>query len=53
VLHWLNRHHVQILNVAGSREEKHCPIYENVYAFLTEVFRLAQNDGAVYEPAAD
>jgi len=40
VLHWLNRHHVQILNVAGSREEKHRPIYAQVYALLIGLFQL-------------
>lgn len=39
LLLWLNRHHVQVLNVAGSREEKHCPIYAQAYALLFGLFQ--------------
>ncbi|TLS68634.1 hypothetical protein FEF65_02710 [Mariprofundus erugo] len=38
VLYWLNCLDVQVLNVAGPREGKHCPIYNRAISFLmTEV----------------
>jgi len=55
--YWLNCHHVQVLNVAGPREGKNCPIYDHAYAFLVELFQLMQNpakeDDYVYEPMRD
>jgi len=52
---WLNFHHVQVLNVAGPREGKHCPIYDHAYLFLSELFKLMQSpakeDDCLYEPA--
>jgi hypothetical protein len=38
----LNRHAIKILNVAGPREGKSCPIYDRAYHFLHEVFQLMQ-----------
>jgi len=46
VLHWLNCHHVQVLNVAGPREEKYCPIYAQAYALLFGLFQQMQKQGA-------
>jgi len=40
LLHWLHYCHVQVLNVAGPREEKHCPIYAQAYALLSGLFQL-------------
>jgi len=51
VLYWLNCQQFQVLNVAGPREEKHCPIYKRAYTFLFEFFQLTQKDDHVYEPA--
>jgi len=45
LLHWLTRHHVQVLNVAGPREEKHCPIYAQAYALLFGLIQQIQNQG--------
>jgi len=54
VQYWLNCHHVQVLNVAGPREGKHCPIYDHAYLFLSEFFKLMQTqskeDDCLYEP---
>jgi len=55
VQYGLNCHHVQVLNVAGPREGKLCPIYDHAYMFLSELFRLTQRpeaDECCYEPAA-
>jgi len=53
VLYWLNCHHVQVLNVAGPRDGKHCPIYDHAYSFLFEFFQLTRKDDNIYEPATD
>jgi len=42
VQYWLSCHHVQVLNVAGPREGRHCPIYDQTYAFLIELLRFTQ-----------
>jgi len=43
VLYWLNCHDIKVLNVAGPREGKFCPIHDRAYSFLCELFKLAQN----------
>ncbi len=40
LLYWLNSQRVQVLNVAGPREGKSCPIYEQAYSLLHELFQL-------------
>ncbi|MFQ5356208.1 MAG: putative molybdenum carrier protein [Mariprofundaceae bacterium] len=56
VQYWLNTHHVKVLNVAGPREGKNCPIYDHAYSFLFDLFQLMQRPeneaGYVREPAA-
>lgn len=56
VAYWLNCHHVEVLNVAGPRDGKHCPIYNHTHAFLNELFQLmrkqAKDGDSVYEPAS-
>jgi len=49
---WLSTHRVQILNVAGPREDHACPIYAHAYAFLLDLLRMQSADAAVREPAA-
>jgi hypothetical protein len=39
----LNRHSVKVLNVAGPREERFCPIYDRAYPLLHDLFRLMQD----------
>jgi len=46
LLHWLHYYHVQVLNVAGPREEKHCPIYAQAYAMLSGLIQQMQKQGA-------
>jgi len=52
--YWLNALDIKVLNVAGPREGKYCPIYDHAYAFLIELFRLmekpAEDNDYVYEP---
>ncbi len=54
VAYWLNALEIEVLNVAGPREGRHCPIYDHAYAFLVELFRLKEKPAAdndyVYEP---
>jgi hypothetical protein len=50
VLYWLNCHQVRILNVAGPREGKHCPVYDHAYGFLKELFSLLQRHMDAREP---
>jgi len=54
VAYWLNALEIEVLNVAGPREGRHCPIYDHAYAFLVELFRLMEKPAAdndyVYEP---
>jgi len=52
VAYWLNAMDIKVLNVAGPREGKHCPIYDHAYLFLSELFKLMQStqDDDVYEP---
>jgi len=44
VLYWFNSHQIRILNVAGPREGKHCPVYDHTYGFLTEFFTQLRHD---------
>jgi len=48
---WLNFHKVKVLNVAGPREGKYCPIYDHAHAFLAILFRLIWRDHHVSESA--
>jgi len=50
VLYWLNCFQVQILNVAGPREGKHCPIYDHAYALLTELLKMSRSPAETNEP---
>ncbi len=38
----LSCHPFKVLNVAGPREGKFCPIYDHAYLFLHELFKLMQ-----------
>jgi len=49
---WLDTLRVQVLNVAGPRESRRCPIYDYAYSFLIELFRFTQDGDCVHEPAA-
>jgi len=51
-VYWLNALNVQVLNVAGPREGKRCPIYGRAYNFLSDLFRQMQEDNCACEPAA-
>jgi len=42
IAYWLNTQNIEVLNVAGPREGKHCLIYDYAYAFLRELFQLMQ-----------
>lgn len=42
VLYRLNSHPIDVLNVAGPREEIFCPIHDRAQAFLRRLFQLAQ-----------
>lgn len=39
VLDWLEQYHIQVLNVAGPREEKRQGIYAQTHSFLLTLFR--------------
>jgi len=51
---WLIFHRVQVLNVAGPRDGKHCPVYDHAYFLLSKLFKLMPNptkeDDCLYEP---
>jgi len=51
IAYWLNTLNIEVLNVAGPREGKHCLIYQHAYSLLSELFHLMQNsqDDHVYE----
>jgi len=53
VIYWMNCHAIDVLNVAGPREGKYFPVYDQAHSFLTGVFRqqLGGNQN-VYEPSA-
>lgn len=42
ILYWLKSHPIDVLNVAGPREETFCPIHGRAYALLRKFFQLAQ-----------
>lgn len=42
ILYWLSSHPINVLNVAGPREETFCPIHDRAYRFLKKLFQLAQ-----------
>ncbi|PIW51568.1 MAG: hypothetical protein COW18_00560 [Zetaproteobacteria bacterium CG12_big_fil_rev_8_21_14_0_65_54_13] len=42
LLQWLSVRRVAVLNVAGPRERKACPVYRQAYLLLTELFRQWQ-----------
>jgi len=50
VLYLFNCHQIRILNVAGPREGKHCPVYDHAYGFLAELFSLLQGCKDICEP---
>jgi len=53
IIYWMSCHHIEVLNVAGSREGKYFPIYDQAYGFLTSLFRqLLGGDQNIYEPPA-
>ena len=52
-VYWVHALNVRVLNVAGPRERKSCPIYGRSYAFLIELFRSIQESNCVREPTAD
>jgi len=53
VLYWMNCNDIQVLNVAGPREGKYSPVYDQAYCCLKDLFQqvLISNDD-VYEPMA-
>jgi len=50
VIYWMSCFDIQVLNVAGSREGKYFPVYDQARSFLTGVFRQLPGDESVYEP---
>jgi len=55
VLYWLNTLHVSVLNVAGPREGKYFPVYDQAHSFLHGLFQQILNRGeydTACEPAA-
>jgi len=42
LLQWLSVQRVAVLNVAGPRERKACPVYRQAYLLLAELFRQWQ-----------
>jgi len=51
VVYWLNCLNIQVLNVAGPREGKYFPVYDQAKGFLTGLFSQFLNDDQhVYEP---
>jgi len=46
VLYWMNCHDIHVLNVAGPREGKHGPVYDQAYYYLKDLFQqiLISND---------
>jgi len=47
VIYWMSGLDIQVLNVAGPREGKYFPVYDQAYGFLTDLFRQL-NDGNSY-----
>jgi len=53
VIYWMSCFDIQVLNVAGSREGKYFPVYDQAYSFLAGIFRqLLGDDYNAYEPGA-
>jgi len=53
VVYWFSCHDIQVLNVAGPREGKYFPVYDQAHSFLTGLLRQILNDDQnVYEPCA-
>ncbi|MDX8389366.1 MAG: putative molybdenum carrier protein [Mariprofundaceae bacterium] len=56
LVYWLNTMGIKVLNVAGPREGKYCPVYDHAYRFLVELLRLMQRpdegNDYVYEAPA-
>jgi len=51
VVYWLNCQNIQVLNVAGPREGKYFPVYDQAHSFLSGLFRqLLVDDQNIYEP---
>ena len=51
VVYWLNCLNIEVLNVAGPREGKHSPVYDQAHSYLNGVFRqLLVDDQNIYEP---
>ncbi|WP_170304414.1 putative molybdenum carrier protein [Mariprofundus erugo] len=51
LLHWYHREKIHVLNIAGPRERKACPVYRQAHKLLDELFRqLAHNRGATERP---
>jgi len=48
---WLSFKNIQVLNVAGPREGRYFPVYDQAHGFLSSLFRqLLGDDQNVYEP---
>jgi len=51
VIYWMSCHNIQVLNVAGPREGKYFPVYDQAHGFLSGLFRqLLGDDQNIYEP---
>jgi len=49
----LSHQNIQVLNVAGPREGKYFPVYDQAYGFLSGLFRqLFNGDHNAYEPCS-
>jgi len=50
---WLSVQNIQVLNVAGAREGKYFPVYDQAHSFLSGLFRLlVKSNHDAYEPCA-
>jgi len=56
VPYWFNSRDIQVFNVAGPREGRYFPVYDQAHSLLTGIFRLLlgdSDDQNVCEPCVD
>ncbi len=53
VMKWLRRYNVDVLNIAGPRELKSRPVYDQARAFLAELFELMRRDCIARQQSGD
>jgi hypothetical protein len=51
VLKWLKSYNVDVLNIAGPRELKSCPVYDQTRKFLIGLFKLMRQEASADEQA--